>query len=87
MSGPIRFPFRLTLNGAVATSENGSEAEVNDAIAAIAMTFIGERPMTPGFGITDPVGMPVNDVDMAGDIQNALTTYGFEDVTVESAEI
>lgn len=87
MTGTIRFPFRLTPSGQVACAPYGSDQEVNDAIAAITLTDIGERPLSPGFGITDPVGLAINDVDMGSDIQSALSTFGFEDVTVASAEV
>ena len=82
MSGTIRFPFRLSLNGQVACAPYGSDLEVNDAIAATILTDVGERPLTPAFGITDPVGQAINEVDIAGDVQSALSTYGFEDITV-----
>lgn len=87
MTGTIRFPFRLTQSGQVATAPYGSEQEVNDAIAAIVLTDIGERPLAPGFGITDPVSQAINDVDMGSDIQAALSTYGFEDVSIADATI
>ena len=87
MSGAIRFPFRLTLNGQVATAPYGSDMEVNDAIAATMLTNIGERPLTPSFGVTDPAGQPINDVDITGDLQSALSTYGFEDVTIQDTTL
>lgn len=87
MSGTIRFPFRLALNGQIACAPYGSDQEVNDAIAATILTDIGERPLTPNFGVTDPVGQSINDIDMAGDVQSALSTYGFDDITVLEAAI
>lgn len=87
MSGTLRFPFRLTLNGEVACAPYGSEQEVNDSIAAAILTDIGERPLSPTFGITDPVGQAINDVDIGGDVQSALTTVGFEDITITDATI
>lgn len=82
MSGTIRFPFRLTPSAQVATAAYGTDQEINDAIAAIVLTDIGERPLSPGFGVTDPVGLAIGDVAIDADIQSALTTYGFDDVTI-----
>lgn len=87
MTGTIRFPFRLTAAGQVATAPYGSEQEVNDAIASIVLTDIGERPLAPGFGITDPVSQAINDVDMGSDIQAALSSFGFEDVSITDAAV
>lgn len=80
MTGVLSFPFHLDPQGRVATAPYGSDQEVDGAIAAIILTDIGERPLTPSFGIPDPVGVGITE----GDIQVALTEYGFEDVTITS---
>ena len=87
MTGTIRFPFRLTASGQVACAPYGSKQEVNDAIVAVVLTDVGERPLSPGFGITDPVSEAINDVDMGSDIQAALSAYGFEDVNISEATV
>ena len=87
MSGTIRFPFRLTPSGQIATAPYGSDQEINDAIAAIVLTDIGERPLSPGFGVTDPVGLAIGDVAIDADIQSALTSYGFEDIMITDTTV
>ena len=55
MARILSFPFRFTGTGAVATVEQGSEQANREQVAVLCLTVIGERPLTPGFGITDPV--------------------------------
>ena len=80
MSGVIAFPFRLDPQGNVATAAYGSDQEVDGAIAALILTDIGERPLSPGFGVPDPTGIGLSE----GDIQVGLTDYGFEDIEITS---
>ena len=76
--GSISFPFRLTPTGSVATVERGSDAEIEEAIAVLVLTPIGERPMRPTYGVPDPgfAGLHV------GDVQVGLDEHGPEGVTV-----
>jgi len=62
--GVLSFPFRLDKQGHVATTERGSDAEVEEALAVLVMTVTGERLMTPEFGVPDPtfVGLTLSDV-------------------------
>lgn len=78
--GALSFPFRLTPTGSVATVERGSDAEIEEAIAVLCLTSIGERPMRPTYGVPDPGfnGLHV------GDVQVGLDEHGPEGVTVES---
>lgn len=78
MTGVLAFPFRLDPQGNVATAAYGSDQEVDGAIAALILTDIGERPLSPGFGIPDPTGIGLTE----GDIQVGLADHGFEDVTI-----
>lgn len=87
MTGVLRFPFRLTPSGQVSTATYGSDEEINDAIAAIVLTDIGERPLSPSFGITDPVGMAINDIDVGSDVQSVLSTFGFDEVTITDSNV
>lgn len=80
--GVISFPFRLTPQGTVATVPRGSDQEVDEALAVITLTLEGERLLTPGFGIPDPVFYGIN----AGDIQTCLDEYGPENVVVETVD-
>lgn len=70
--GIISFPFRLSPTGEVAVTGHGTDAEVDEAIAVVVLTMVGERPMNEGFGIPDPAfaGLTV------GDVQVNLDEYG-----------
>lgn len=72
MTKIISHPFRLNLNGAVATVVQDSEQADREQIAVLVLTKRGERPMAPGFGITDPV---FNRVD-AGEVTAGVALYG-----------
>lgn len=50
----ISFPFRLDANGAVATVDQGSDAEIEQQIAVAMMTKPGERITVPTYGVNDP---------------------------------
>lgn len=78
--GALSFPFRLTPTGSVATIERGSNEEIDEAIAILTLTTIGERPMRPTFGVPDPAfsGLYV------GDIQVGLNAHGPQGVVVQS---
>jgi hypothetical protein len=78
----LSFPFRLTPTGSVATVEEGSDAAVDEAIAVLCLTTIGERHMRPTFGVPDPgfAGLHV------GDVQVGLDEHGPEGITVLSVD-
>lgn len=80
--GVLAFPFRVDRQGHVATTERGSDAEVEEAIAVLTMTVAGERPMTPTYGVPDPtfVGLTLSDV-AAG-----VSDWGPGGVTVVSVD-
>lgn len=50
----ISFPFRLDANGAVATVDQGSDAEIEEQIAVAMLVRPGERITVPTFGVNDP---------------------------------
>lgn len=76
--GAISFPFRLTPTGSVATVERGSDAEIDEAIAELVLTTIGERPMRPGFGVPDPAFSGL----FVGDVQVGLNEHGPQGVII-----
>lgn len=78
----ISFPFRLTPTGSVAVVEEGSDAAIDEAIAVLCLTTIGERLMRPTFGVPDPAyaGLYV------GDVQVGLDEHGPEGVRVIAVE-
>ncbi len=48
------FPFRLGSDGGIATVEQGSDAEIDEAIAVALLVEPGERILVPTFGVADP---------------------------------
>lgn len=68
----ISHPFRLATNGVVATVEQDSDASRAELIAALVLTRIGERPLSPDFGVTDMVGQGLNE----GELTAAVSTFG-----------
>ncbi|AIZ01720.1 baseplate wedge subunit [Arthrobacter phage vB_ArtM-ArV1] len=79
-TGVLSFPFKLNPDGTAATVGYGTDREVEEAIAALVLTHIGERLMNPSFGVPDPVfsGLGV------GDIQVGLDQYGPAGITIQS---
>lgn len=80
MSGAIAFPFRITGASTVATVPYGSDAEVEQAIAVLVLTRLGERPMEPEFGTPDPLMAGLT----ASDIQVGLASYGPDGIVIAS---
>ena len=78
----ISYPFRLTPTGSVATVVPGSDAEIDEAIAVLCLTNLGERPMRPTFGVPDPTFAGVH----VGDVQVGLDEHGPTGVTVVGVE-
>lgn len=70
--GVLSFPFRLTTTGAAATVEHGSDAEVDEAIAVLVLTNVGERPMATDYGVPDPAFAALH----IGDVQAGLSSFG-----------
>lgn len=76
--GVLSFPFRLDRMGFVATTERGSAAEVDEALAALTLTVIGERPMSPRYGVPDPAFRGLT----TSDIRAGVDGYGPDGVTI-----
>lgn len=82
MQQVLSFPFRLGSNGAVATVEQDSDAAAAEQIAVLLLTRIGERPLSPDFGVTDMVGQGLDPSELAA----AISAYGPE-VTLQDVSI
>ena len=80
--GVISFPFTLTTTGAVATVAHGSDAYVDQAIAKLVLTNIGERPMAPDYGVPDPTFGELH----IGDVQAGVTMFGPPGVRITAVE-
>lgn len=83
MSGILSFPFRLDPTGRAATVQPGSDAETDEAIAVLVLTMLGERPMSPQYGIPDPAfaGLALSD------IQVGLDQFGPQNIRVNAVNI
>jgi phage baseplate assembly protein W len=68
----VSHPFRISGNGTVATVEQASDQGHKEQVAVLILTAVGERPMVPGFGVTDPT---FNLLDPA-EIAAGITAYG-----------
>lgn len=68
----ISHPFRLAANGTVATVLDGDTDANAEAVAILAMTRKGERPLVPSFGTSDPV---YDEVDLA-ELNVGLLDFG-----------
>lgn len=82
MARVLSHPFRLSLNGSAVTVEQDSDAADAELIAVLALTRRGERPLVPGFGLTDPAFGGFT----PGELAAAVAVYGptrtITDVTV-----
>jgi hypothetical protein len=68
----LSHPFRISGNGAVATVEQTSDQANAEQVAVLILTEVGERPLVPGFGVTDPTFSLLDPVEVAA----GLTAYG-----------
>lgn len=78
----LSFPFRFTPTGSAATVEQDSDGCYAEQLALLVQTQQGERPLTPGFGITDPAFGEVDTAQIA-----AAASEFVPDVTVTSVTI
>jgi hypothetical protein len=81
--GILSFPFRLDPTGRAATVQVGSDVEVNEAIAVLVSTMIGERLMVPEFGIPDPAFSGISQ----SDVQVGLDQFGPAGIIVHSLDV
>lgn len=83
MAGVLSFPFRLDPTGHAATVQPGSDVEVDEALAVLMLTTLGERPMAPRFGIPDPgfAGLA------ASDLQVGIDQFGPRGINIASLTI
>lgn len=72
MARILSHPFRIAANGAVAAVEQDSEQADREQIAMLILTKRGERPLAPGFGITDPTFDRVS----ASEVTAGVALYG-----------
>lgn len=64
-------PFRIRY-GRVATVDQASDMARAEQISVLARTHLGERPLVPNFGITDPTFRQFD----PNELQLGIDTYG-----------
>ena len=55
MAAHLAFPIKLAGNGALATVEQDSDADIVQSVQLLLRTRPGERRSVPGYGLADPV--------------------------------
>jgi hypothetical protein len=82
----LTHPFRFLPSGAAATTDADTDEYDSQLIEALIRTTSGERPVTPGFGISDPVYSYIEPTEIAA----GLATYGpdveLQNVTAEPGD-
>lgn len=68
MARILSHPFRLELNGQVAAVEQDTATADAEQIAVLALTRLGERPLVPAFGVTDPAYRGLDPAELRGGI-------------------
>lgn len=64
MSETLRHPFRLDAAGSVATIRQGSAAHAAELVRHVISCRVGERPLAPLWGLSDPLGDGVDELDV-----------------------
>lgn len=82
----ISHPFRLDAGGNVATVEQDTDTADAEQIAVLAMTRAGERPMVPGFGLTDPAFSGLNPGELVAGVKAWGPPVVIGDVTARPAD-
>lgn len=68
----LSHPFRLNLAGTVATVDQDTEQADAEQLAVLALTRVGERPLVPAFGMTEPTFATFDVADFAA----GVATFG-----------
>lgn len=81
MTAPyLAYPVRLGYDGTLLTNVGGSEDDVTQQVHLIAATVLGERPMTPGFGVPRPQWTGIT----SSAVQAVVDQFGPEGVTIQA---
>lgn len=83
MAQILSFPFRFTPTGDVATVDQGGEQANREQIAVLCLTVLGERPLAPSFGISDPMFSVVEPSEVVAGITEHGPDVEVLDVRVE----
>lgn len=72
MAQVLSYPFRTGPAGKIATVEQGTPQANGELIEVLVLTHIGERPLAPGFGVTDPLFGAVEPTEISA----GISAYG-----------
>jgi hypothetical protein len=75
----LAHPLRFLPSGRAATTDADTDEYDQQLLTALIRTTTGERALTPGFGITDPVYSYIEPTEIAA----GITTYG-PDIDLQS---
>jgi hypothetical protein len=78
----LAHPFTVLPNGRVATVEQGSDPANAQLLAVLILTRLDERPLQPGFGLTDPTFTGFD----PGELTAAVTAYG-PDIAIDDISV
>lgn len=78
----ISHPFRIGLTGHIATVEQSSDAAGAEQIALLCLTRPGERPLVPGYGLSDPTFEGFQGSELAA----AVALWG-PDVSIDAVDV
>lgn len=79
MAQILSYPFRVGPAGQIATVEQDTPQAHGELIEVLVLTHIGERPLAPGFGVTDPLFSVIEPTEISA----GISAYG-PDVTVNA---
>lgn len=79
MATILSYPFRLQPNGTVVVVDQDDPAANAEQVAQLVLTRFAERPLSPGFGVTDPTFAGITPTEVVA----GLAEYG-PPVTVRS---
>lgn len=68
MAQILSYPFRVGAGGQITTVEQGTPQANGELIEALVLTHTGERPLAPGFGVTDPLFGAVEPTEISAGI-------------------
>lgn len=84
MARTLSYPMRLAPNGSFVTVDQGTDTDAREQIAVICLTRPGERPVTPGFGTSDPAFTGFRGTELVAQIAQWGPPVAIDDIAVEA---
>lgn len=85
MSETLRHPFRLDSAGSVATVKQGTAAHAAEVTQHVIACRVGERPLAPLWGLSDPLGDGVDELDVRSALEYCEPDIDVISVTVDTS--